>query len=50
MKYITRAKRYKAHDEANDCGIGDVVTIQECRPMSADKRFRLLTVKERAAQ
>ncbi|MBT9561323.1 MAG: 30S ribosomal protein S17 [Myxococcales bacterium] len=50
MKYVTRAKRYKAHDESNDCGIGDVVTIQECRPMSADKRFRLLTVKERAAQ
>ena len=49
-KYVTRATRYKAHDERNESGVGDTVTIQECRPLSRDKRWRLLSVKERAAQ
>jgi small subunit ribosomal protein S17 len=49
-KYVTRAERYKAHDETNQAVIGDTVTIQECRPLSRDKRWRLLSIKERAAQ
>ncbi len=38
-KYVTRTKRYKAHDAGNTKKIGDVVNIEECRPMSKDKRF-----------
>lgn len=38
-KYVTRTKRYKAHDQGNTKKIGDAVSIQECRPMSKDKRF-----------
>jgi small subunit ribosomal protein S17 len=40
-KYITRRVRYKAHDEQNQCNIGDNVLIVQCRPMSRDKRWRL---------
>ena len=50
MKYVTRARRYKAHDETNQSTIGETVTIQECRPISRDKRWRLLSTKEQAAQ
>ncbi len=49
-KYVSHSKRYKAHDETDQCGPGDVVTIQECRPLSKEKRWRLLSIKERAAQ
>lgn len=38
-KYVTRTKRYKAHDAGNTKKIGDIVNIEECRPMSKDKRF-----------
>lgn len=38
-KYVTRTKRVKAHDQGNTKKIGDIVSIQECRPMSKDKRF-----------
>ncbi len=38
-KYVTKTKRYKAHDQGNTKKIGDLVSIQECRPMSKDKRF-----------
>jgi small subunit ribosomal protein S17 len=41
-KYVTRSKTYKAHDEANDFKVGDSVTIQECRPISRDKRWVVL--------
>ncbi len=47
-KYITRRKRYKAHDENDDCRIGDRVLIEECRPLSRDKRWRLKQILERA--
>lgn len=47
-KYITRSKKYKAHDETNDANEGDTVRIIESRPMSRDKRWRLLEVVERA--
>ena len=47
-KYIQRRKRYKAHDESNDCNAGDRVLIEECRPMSKQKRWRIKQVIERA--
>lgn len=50
QKYVSRRTRYKAHDERNECGIGDVVTIQESRPLSKQKRWRLLEVKTRAVR
>ena len=48
QKYIKRRKRYKAHDEVNGCKVGDRVLIEECRPMSRDKRWRVKQVIERA--
>jgi small subunit ribosomal protein S17 len=47
-KYIQSRQRYKAHDEANSCKIGDRVLIEECRPMSRDKRWRVKEILERA--
>ncbi|MCK5735305.1 MAG: 30S ribosomal protein S17 [Spirochaetaceae bacterium] len=47
-KYITRSKKYKAHDESNDAHEGDSVRIIESRPVSKDKRWRLLEVVGRA--
>lgn len=47
-KYLTRTKKYMAHDEANDAHVGDTVRIVECRPLSRRKRWRLAEVVERA--
>ena len=47
-KIMTKSTRVKAHDENNDAGIGDRVRVMETRPMSAQKRWRLLEVVERA--
>jgi small subunit ribosomal protein S17 len=47
-KYIKRRKRYKAHDENNDCREGDRVLIEECRPFSKHKKWRLCEILERA--
>ena len=47
-KIIKRTKRYKAHDEENACGVGDVVRISESRPLSKDKRWRVQTILEKA--
>ena len=47
-KYINRRKRYQAHDESNDCSVGDRVLIEECRPMSARKNWRVKQILERA--
>jgi small subunit ribosomal protein S17 len=47
-KYITRTKKVKAHDEGNECGIGDLVRVIESRPISKDKRWRLVEILERA--
>lgn len=41
-KFITTKKRYKAHDVGNTCKIGDKVDIQECRPISKDKHFKVI--------
>jgi small subunit ribosomal protein S17 len=41
-KFIRRSKKYAAHDEENRCKVGDVVRIQECRPLSKTKRWEVL--------
>lgn len=46
-KVMTNTQRYKAHDESNDCKLGDVVTIVESRPLSKEKRWRLLSIISR---
>lgn len=46
-KVMSVTERYKAHDEANGCKLGDVVRIQECRPLSKDKRWRVIEVLTR---
>ena len=47
-KVMRRTSRLKAHDETNDCGIGDRVQLMETRPLSATKRWRVVTILERA--
>jgi small subunit ribosomal protein S17 len=47
-KYIRRSTKLHAHDEANECGAGDIVTIEQCRPLSRTKSWRLHKVIERA--
>lgn len=47
-KYVRRTKKYMAHDEKNECQIGDRVKIVECRPLSKNKRWRVQTVVEKA--
>ena len=47
-KYVKRRKRFKVHDERNECGVGDRVTIAEMRPLSKDKRWRLQKIVEKA--
>lgn len=41
-KYLTRSKRFKAHDAGNKHAVGEKVTIEECRPISKDKHFRIV--------
>ena len=47
-KVVTRTKKYHAHDEANECKEGDLVTIEECRPLSRTKTWRVTKLVERA--
>jgi small subunit ribosomal protein S17 len=47
-KYVTRSKKYMAHDENNEAHVGDTVRIVECRPLSKNKCWRLAEVVERA--
>ena len=42
-KFILRSKKYAAHDEANACKIGDIVSIRECRPISKRKKWEVLS-------
>jgi len=48
VKVMRRTSRLKAHDENNDCGIGDRVQLMETRPLSATKRWRVVEILERA--
>jgi small subunit ribosomal protein S17 len=47
-KFVLKTKKYVAHDEKNDCNIGDTVRIMETRPLSASKCWRLVEIIERA--
>ena len=47
-KYIMRTKKLKAHDENNECGIGDKVMVMETRPLSKDKNWCLVNIIEKA--
>ena len=47
-KIIKRTYKLKAHDENNECNIGDTVKVMETRPLSKDKRWRLVEIVERA--
>ena len=47
-KFVKRTVKFKAHDEKNECGVGDRVEIMECRPLSKDKNWRLVRVVEKA--
>ena len=47
-KTVNRTTKFKAHDEKNECGIGDTVRIMETRPLSKDKRWRLVEIVEKA--
>jgi len=48
-KYVRRSTKIHAHDENNECAIGDVVMVVECRPLSKSKSWRLLKVVETTA-
>ena len=47
-KIVDKSVKYKAHDENNECGVGDKVQIMECRPYSKDKRWRVVEIIEKA--
>jgi len=49
-KYVSKRVKYKVHDETNDLNVGDTVRIVETRPLSKNKRWRLLDVLERGPQ
>ncbi|MGI9275274.1 MAG: 30S ribosomal protein S17 [Endozoicomonas sp.] len=49
-KIVKRSTKLHAHDENNDCRMGDIVTIKETRPMSKSKTFELVSIDERATQ
>ncbi len=48
-KYIRRSTKVHAHDENNECRIGDTVVVEQCRPLSKTKKWRLVKVVERAS-
>lgn len=48
-KFIKRSTKVHAHDEENTCNVGDTVVVQECKPISKTKCWKLIDVKERAA-
>ena len=47
-KIVKRTYRLKAHDEMNECGVGDTVKVMETRPLSKDKRWRVVEIVEKA--
>jgi len=49
-KFVKRSTKIHAHDENNECGLGDKVTVEECRPMSKSKTWRLVSIDERAVR
>ncbi|GAA0375998.1 30S ribosomal protein S17 [Bowmanella denitrificans] len=49
-KFIKRTTKLHAHDENNECSIGDIVTVKECRPLSKTKNFTLVAVVEKSTE
>lgn len=49
QKYYTKRGKFKAHDEKNECGVGDRVLIQECRPISREKKWVVVKILEKGA-
>ena len=47
-KIVKRTKTFKAHDEKNECGVGDRVKVMQTRPLSKDKRWRVVEIVEKA--
>ena len=47
-KFVKKSKKFMAHDEKNECNIGDLVKITESRPLSKSKKWRLIEILERA--
>jgi small subunit ribosomal protein S17 len=47
-RYVRRRKKFKVHDEQNECRVGDIIRFMETRPLSKDKRWRFLGFVERA--
>ena len=47
-KYVVESKKYHAHDEANECGVGDKVEIAETRPLSKTKSWKVTRILEKA--
>jgi len=47
-KSVRRTKKIKSHDEKNECSIGDMVKVEETRPLSKEKRYRLIEIVEKA--
>lgn len=47
-KFLNKTKKLMAHDEKNECGIGDIVKVMETRPLSKNKRWRLVEIVEKA--
>lgn len=47
-KFISMSKKYHAHDEANECGIGDMVKLMETRPLAKTKRWRVMEIVRKA--
>ena len=47
-KILKRTKKFKVHDENNECGVGDTIRVMETRPLSHDKRWRLVEIIEKA--
>ena len=47
-KFVSKSNKFMAHDEKNECNIGDIVRIQETRPLSKNKNWRLVEIIERA--
>ena len=48
-KYVSKSTKFKAHDEANECKQGDLVTIAESRPISKSKSWKLVKIEEKAS-
>ena len=47
-KFVSQSKKYAVHDEKNECNVGDTVKIMETRPLSKNKRWRLVEILEKA--